>query len=103
MYFAGIICDFAAGSGKGWENDNDNNGDDDTTQQRGDVMPKMKTNKGAAKRFGRTGTGKIKRARAYCRHCLSHKSPDQKRRLRRDAAHVVGKDARRIARLLPYS
>ena len=101
--FFGYNLRLCCGGRRGRENDNDNNGDDNTTQQRGDVMPKMKTNKGAAKRFGRTGTGKIKRARAYCRHCLSHKSPDQKRRLRRDAAHVVGKDARRIARLLPYS
>ncbi len=65
-------------------------------------MPKMKTNKSVAKRFGRTGSGKIKRARAYCRHCLSQKTPDQKRRLRRDSKHVTGADAQRIARLAPY-
>lgn len=65
-------------------------------------MPKMKTNKSVSKRFKRTGTGKIVRARAYCRHNLTVKSPDQKRRLRRDEAIVQGADARRIARMAPY-
>lgn len=65
-------------------------------------MPKMKTNKSVAKRFKRTGTGKIAHARAYCRHLLTKKSPDQKRRLRRDPSAVSGADARRIRRMAPY-
>lgn len=65
-------------------------------------MPKMKTNKSVSKRFRRTGTGKIVRARAYCRHILTKKSSDQKRRLRREEAIVSGADAKRIARMAPY-
>lgn len=65
-------------------------------------MPKMKTNKSVAKRFSRTGTGKITHARAYRRHILTKKSPDQKRRLRRDPATVTGADARRVRRMAPY-
>ncbi|MDM5147501.1 50S ribosomal protein L35 [Candidatus Persebacteraceae bacterium Df01] len=65
-------------------------------------MPKMKTNKSVAKRFSRTGSGKITHARAYRRHILTKKSADQKRRLRRDPAVVVGADAKRILRMAPY-
>ncbi len=46
-------------------------------------MPKMKTNRAAAKRFRFTGTGKIRRNRAYKSHILTKKSPTQKRRLRK--------------------
>lgn len=45
-------------------------------------MPKMKTHRGAAKRFRLTGTGKIKRARAYKSHILTGKSAKRTRRLR---------------------
>ena len=45
-------------------------------------MPKMKTNRGAAKRLRRTGKGKIKRMRAYKSHILTKKSTKRKRRLR---------------------
>lgn len=65
-------------------------------------MPKMKTNKSVAKRFRRTGSGKITHARANRRHILTKKSPDRKRRLRRDPAIVAGADARRIRRMAPY-
>lgn len=65
-------------------------------------MPKMKTNKSVAKRFRRTGSGKITHARAYRRHILTKKSPDQKRRLRRDDSVVQGGDVKRILRLAPY-
>ena len=65
-------------------------------------MPKMKTNKSVAKRFKKTGSGKIVHARAYCRHILTKKSPDQKRRLRRDPAVVGGADAKRILQMAPY-
>ena len=40
-----------------------------------DIMPKLKTHKGAAKRFKKTGTGKIKRGHAFMRHILTSKEP----------------------------
>ena len=46
-------------------------------------MPKMKTHRGAAKRFRRTGTGKLRRRRANKNHILEKKSPKRKRQLRR--------------------
>jgi large subunit ribosomal protein L35 len=64
-------------------------------------MPKLKTNRSAAKRFQRTGTGKIKRRRAYLRHILSTKTRDQKRRLGKGTL-VDKADERQILRLLPY-
>lgn len=64
-------------------------------------MPKMKTNRGAAKRFGKTGTGKIKRKRAYLRHMLSSKTSKQKRGLRKHGL-VADVDAPQIRALLPY-
>ena len=64
-------------------------------------MPKIKSNRGAAKRFAKTGTGKIKRKRAYLRHILSSKTAKQKRRLRQSG--IVAKvDAPQIRALLPY-
>ncbi|MEO5568049.1 MAG: 50S ribosomal protein L35, partial [Gemmatimonadaceae bacterium] len=44
-------------------------------------MPKMKTHKGAKKRFKVTGSGKVKRMRAFKSHILTKKSPKRKRRL----------------------
>ena len=44
-------------------------------------MPKLKTHKGAAKRFKKTGTGKVKRRHAFARHILTSKSRSRKRRL----------------------
>ncbi len=62
-------------------------------------MPKMKTNRGAAKRFKRTGRGKFKRNRAYRGHLLSKKSSKRKRNLRK--AKLVDKaDQERVRRLL---
>ena len=46
-------------------------------------MPKQKTNRAAAKRFSKTGTGKIKYKKRGLRHCLEHKSKDAKRGLRK--------------------
>lgn len=46
-------------------------------------MPKMKTHRGAAKRFRRTGTGRLRRRRANKNHILEKKSPKRKRQLRR--------------------
>jgi large subunit ribosomal protein L35 len=62
-------------------------------------MPKMKTHRGAAKRFKRTGTGKLVRRRAYHSHILSKKSRKRKRRLR-SAAGVAPGDAKVVQRLL---
>ncbi len=64
-------------------------------------MPKMKTCRGAAKRFTTTGTGKIKRAKAFRRHILTSKSRKRKRGLR-DPGLVSAPDARNVRRLLPY-
>ena len=62
-------------------------------------MPKMKTHRGAAKRFKKTGTGKLKRAKAFRRHILTKKAA--KMQLRKSGIVTAG-DARRIAQLLPY-
>ncbi|MCY4646000.1 MAG: 50S ribosomal protein L35 [Gammaproteobacteria bacterium] len=65
-------------------------------------MPKMKTNRGAAKRIRRTGRGKLRRMRAYKSHILTKKSRKRKRRLR-SATLVSSADARKLRRLLPKS
>ncbi|CAI2716922.1 MULTISPECIES: 50S ribosomal protein L35 [Nitrospina] len=64
-------------------------------------MPKMKTNKSAAKRFRKTGTGKIRRNAAFTSHILTSKSTKRKRNLRRSRTLTSG-DAKRIKALLPY-
>lgn len=64
-------------------------------------MPKMKTHRGAAKRFKITGTGKIKRSKAYKGHLLTKKSPKRKRQLAKSTL-VDKSDSKRIKRLLPY-
>jgi large subunit ribosomal protein L35 len=64
-------------------------------------MPKLKTNRGAAKRFKKTGTGKIKRAKAYRRHQLSCKTRKQKRGLRGSVV-VDATNEKKIRALLPY-
>ena len=64
-------------------------------------MPKIKTNRGAAKRFRITAKGRVKRRHAYLRHILSNKTKKQKRHLRR-ATLVSKADERSIKRLLPY-
>lgn len=63
-------------------------------------MPKMKTNRAAAKRFKITGSGKIKRAKACKNHLLTKKSRDRKRRLRQGGL-VSAADFKRIRVLLP--
>jgi len=62
-------------------------------------MPKMKTHRGAKKRFKVTGTGKIMRRKAGMNHILEKKSPARKRRLNSEG-EVVGGDADRINRML---
>lgn len=63
-------------------------------------MPKMKTNRAAAKRFKRTGSGKIKRSKAYASHLLGGKSPKRKRNLRK-AGLVSDVETKRISLLIP--
>ncbi|NLY91036.1 MAG: 50S ribosomal protein L35 [Firmicutes bacterium] len=62
-------------------------------------MPKMKTHRGAAKRFTLTGNGKIKKNKAYRSHILEKKAPERKRNLRK-AELVSPADERRIKRML---
>ncbi len=64
-------------------------------------MPKMKTNRGAAKRFRKTGTGKIRRSKAFTSHILTKKSTKRKRDLRQSAL-VSRADEKNISRLIPY-
>lgn len=64
-------------------------------------MPKIKTNRGAAKRFRKTGTGKIRRNKAFTSHILTKKSTKRKRDLRQSTL-VSPADAKNIARLIPY-
>ncbi|HMC54981.1 MAG TPA: 50S ribosomal protein L35 [Gemmatimonadaceae bacterium] len=63
-------------------------------------MPKMKTHKGAKKRFKVTGTGEVKRRRAFKSHILTKKTSKRKRRLRRSEMITVRGEAKRIKRLL---
>ena len=62
-------------------------------------MPKMKTNRGAAKRFKRTGTGKLKRRRANRNHILTKKATKRKRQLRA-MPHVHASDQKEMDRML---
>jgi large subunit ribosomal protein L35 len=64
-------------------------------------MPKMKTKSGAKKRFSLTGTGKIKRRRAYHRHILTKKAMNRKRNLR-DGALVHETDDAGVRLMIPY-
>lgn len=65
-------------------------------------MPKIKSRRSAAKRFELTGSGKVKRAKAYKSHILEKKSPKRKRNLRK-AAIASNADMKRIAKMLPYA
>jgi large subunit ribosomal protein L35 len=63
-------------------------------------MPRMKTHRGAAKRFKKTGTGKLVRNRANKQHILTKKHPKRKRQLRKSAL-ISAADEKRIRQLLP--
>ncbi|HWR82331.1 MAG TPA: 50S ribosomal protein L35 [Candidatus Deferrimicrobium sp.] len=63
-------------------------------------MPKMKTQRGAAKRFKKTATGKIKRHKAFKTHILTKKTTKRKRGLRKSAL-VSSADTRRVRHMLP--
>ena len=65
-------------------------------------MPKLKTNKGAAKRFKKTGSGKYKRSSSHMTHILTKKSSKRKRHLRSSSLIADG-DKKSIKKLLPYS
>ncbi len=65
-------------------------------------MPKMKTNRGAAKRFRRTGSGGFKRYQSHARHILTKKSAKRKRHLR-GGTEIAASDERAVNRMLPYS
>lgn len=64
-------------------------------------MPKIKTNRAAAKRFKKTGTGKVKRANAFTSHILTPKTRKRKRNLRHGAI-VSAVDHKNICALIPY-
>lgn len=63
-------------------------------------MPKMKTHSGAKKRFTVTGSGKIRRLKAYKSHILTKKSSKRKRNLRRPAIMTTNGEIKRIKRLI---
>jgi large subunit ribosomal protein L35 len=63
-------------------------------------MPKIRSHRGAAKRFKRTSSGRFKRAKAYGGHFFIRKSARQKRSLRK-AGYVHPSDQSRVERLLP--
>jgi ribosomal protein L35 len=65
-------------------------------------MPKMKTKKAAAKRFKVTGTGKLKRAKAFKQHILTKKSTKTKRNLRK-AGYVSETQEKTMKILMPYA
>jgi large subunit ribosomal protein L35 len=65
-------------------------------------MPKLKTHRGAAKRFRCTGTGKFKRSKAYKSHILTKKSTKRKRKLDTPTT-VSAADHKKVQRMLPYS
>ena len=65
-------------------------------------MPKLKTKRGAAKRFARTGSGKLKHRQAHRSHILTKKRTKRKRQLR-NMAEFHPSDVKAVARQLPYS
>ena len=69
--------------------------------QRSRPMPKIKTNRAAAKRFRKTASGKFKCGQAFKSHILTKKATKRKRNLR-GTNHVRAEDAGRVARMLPY-
>ena len=64
-------------------------------------MPKVKTHRGAAKRFSLTKSGKIKRSKAYKRHILTKKTTKRTRNLRK-AAYLTATEGRTMKKLIPY-
>lgn len=65
-------------------------------------MPKLKTNRGAAKRFKRTASGRFKRSQSHLRHILTKKSTKRKRQLR-SGELVNASDQASVRQMLPYA
>ncbi len=65
-------------------------------------MPKIKTNRGAAKRFKRTGKGGFKRSQSHLRHILTKKSTKRKRHLR-STLQVAESDQKAVRKMMPYA
>ena len=65
-------------------------------------MPKLKTNRGAAKRFRKTASGRFKRGHAFHSHILTKKDRKRKRRLR-TTTYIDKNDQRAVRRMLPYA
>jgi large subunit ribosomal protein L35 len=65
-------------------------------------MPKLKTHRGAAKRFRKTASGKFKRAKAYKSHILTKKAPGRKRGLAHSTTASPA-DQKRVREMLPYA
>jgi large subunit ribosomal protein L35 len=65
-------------------------------------VPKLKTHRGAAKRFKKTGTGKFMRNNAFRRHILTSKTTKSKRQMR-GSEEVADADVAKLRRMLPYS
>jgi large subunit ribosomal protein L35 len=63
---------------------------------------KLKSKRGAVKRFKLTGGGKVKRSKAYASHLLTSKTTKRKRRLRKNVV-VDKRDSRNVKRLIPYA
>jgi large subunit ribosomal protein L35 len=64
-------------------------------------MPKLKTHRGAAKRFKKTGTGKFKRGNAFKQHILTSKARSRKRKLKGTSV-VAPADSATLRRMIPY-
>lgn len=64
-------------------------------------MPKLKTHKGAQKRFRKTASGKFKRGKSHARHILTKKTTKRKRKLDQDTL-VAKADEKLVAEMLPY-
>ena len=64
-------------------------------------MPKIKTHRGAAKRFSVTKSGRVKRSQAYTSHILNKKSAKRKRNLRKNT-YVAAQEQKNIRTLIPY-
>ena len=70
-------------------------------RREGSEMPKLKTHRGAAKRFGATGTGKLRRSKAFKQHILTSKTAKRRRGLR-GTTMVADADTPRLKRMIPY-
>ena len=64
-------------------------------------MPKLKTHSGAAKRFKKTATGKVKRGHSFLRHILTSKDTKRKRKLRKTVV-LSAADTAKVKRMIPY-